>query len=218
MAPSTLPVEIIDNIIGKLAQGPRSSYIRDLLSCCMTSRVFVQPSQPRIFRDVTLLSPPVARISRSNLVVHAQTYRTFDRTLHFVGIVAANPRLGEYVEDLTYELASVPHYSLEKDRQERDRVLEAMDLLPNITAFTLGVHNAEEDSSLALAISMTDLRTEHAVLSLIRRAKVRTVSLRFISDFDIDFLSAVMSAVGHLSLCRCSLAGMGSDDEEGIDG
>ena len=218
MPPSTLPVEIIDNIIGKLAQGPRTSYIQDLLSCCMTSRVFVQPSQHRIFRHATLLSPPVARISQSNLVVHAQTYRTFDRTLRFVSVVTANSRLGEYVEDLTYELASVPHYSLEKDRRERDHVLGAMDLLPNVTTFTLGVHNPEEDSSLVLAISMTDLRTEHAVLSLIRRAKVRTVSLRFISDFDIDFLNVVMGAVGHLSLFWCSLAGMGSEDVGGMDG
>lgn len=135
-----------------------------------------------------------------------------------MGIVTANPRLGEYVEDLTYELASVPHYSLEKDRRGRDHVLEMISLLPSVKAFTLGVHNPEGDSSLALAIGMTDSRTEHAILSLIRRAKVRTVTIRFISDFDIDFLNAVMSEVEHLSLFRCSLAGMGSDDDEGIDG
>ncbi|KAJ3519432.1 hypothetical protein NMY22_g13207 [Coprinellus aureogranulatus] len=215
LPPYMLPAGIIDNIIEKIAEGERRSWLRTLLSCSVASRSFVEPSQQRIFRDVTLVSPPVSRISRSNLVVHPQTYTMFNRTLRFVDVITSNPRLRDFVEHLTYELTSIPQYSSGKDRRDRDYILGSFRLLPNVKAFALGVSNPEEDSSLAIGLS--DEFTERAVLAMIRRPQVASFSLRCISDFDIIFLHEAMSTVKSLSLRKCAIEGIWSEDEQDVD-
>lgn len=210
-----LPTEIVDNIIEKLAEGPKRSCIQALLSCSVASRSFRGPCQQRIFRDVTLASPPISRISQSNLVVHPQTYSIFRRTRLFVDVVTRNACLSAHVEHLTYELTSVTHYSSERDCRDRDYVLSSFPLLPNVKAFTLGVHNPEED--LSLAISLSDEPTERAMLAMIRRPQVQSLALSFISDLDITFLHEVMGAARTLSLRRCALAGVWSDDDDDVD-
>lgn len=103
----SLSEDLLGLIIEALESSHHDSPTRDLLSCCLVGKCFVQPCQKALFRSVdvrliptTLWGGHVIPTRHGRLVL--DDYKSYPQTLSFARAVNSSPHLARYVHKVTF--------------------------------------------------------------------------------------------------------------------
>lgn len=185
-----LPRELVESVIDKIANNTQA-----LISFSLTNTTFTPQCQKYIFRAVRLWPYGIQAIDGSP---SPETIQYNERSLLLARTVIQNPSLGSYVQHLDYQVTSVPH----AESGDLDDILRAIELMPNIVELYLGsrmpgflpISGVYPVSVLSLkglsgSNNPAAARWRRAMLSLLRRPTLRTLTLMRVRSLSIDSLS-----------------------------
>ncbi|KAJ3547052.1 hypothetical protein NMY22_g1808 [Coprinellus aureogranulatus] len=130
--PPVLPIEVIDLVVGHVAEALPFQHPQALLSCSLVNRSFLPLCQKHIFKAVQLHMLYSQSCDGETTAKHLEDDR---RALLFIQAVIQNPALGQYVQRLNYQTSTHP---LSTD-PDLDIFIQALDLMPNIDDLRLAI-------------------------------------------------------------------------------
>ncbi|KAJ3509352.1 hypothetical protein NMY22_g16325 [Coprinellus aureogranulatus] len=185
MPSQRLETELLQDIIEKLAEGPREEWLPALITCARAHSAFTDASQKRIFEEVTLYSHPSGTYEGAQPPVLGirtpEGDAIFERTRQFAIAVEGNAKLASYVKKLTYRFNQG---SLHNSRF----LLNAIRRMTSVVELTVGVYTLQADRGITgLGI---DGDTVSAIVTLMEQPHLKAIRFEGVLGFLLESMRA----------------------------
>ncbi|TEB23653.1 hypothetical protein FA13DRAFT_1739835 [Coprinellus micaceus] len=214
----SLSEDLLGLIIEALESSLHESPTRDLLSCCLVGKCFVQPCQKALFRSVDVCLIPTTLweggvISTRHGRIVLDDYKSYPQTLSFVRAVNSSPHLARYVRKVTFWIPwnqkKPTDFTHDGGLDEVGRALSALEMVSELKLTTMrsrhpmaspGMHRASYELCIPNALKTV-------FVSMLTGTKLKSFTLDKIDAFPGHLLLSAhqletLRLAGHLTFTQ----------------